>query len=296
MRSLSLANWVLNPFQSMGTEQIYDLIGRDSPATGALWLNLGYWKQADDLTTACEALATLVAETAAMSHDDDVVDCGFGFGDQDIWWALNYAPRSIVGLNITQSHVMHARQRVEESGVDDTVDLRVGSATAMPLEAASASVVVALESAFHFDTREAFFDEAYRVLRPGGRLVIADILPRYEPGSCLRTAKQRLSWRLTANKFAIPAANAYPVEHYTTLLKDRGYEQVAVESIRDDVYRPLHAFLRRNPQTMTRLHPVLRLPARLAMLLDPDDVFAGLDYVIAQAVKPQATTPPAAPN
>lgn len=291
MRSLKLANWLLNPFQALDTKTIYELIGRDSP-TSSLWLNLGYWKHADNLTEACEALATLVAETAGMAHNDDVVDCGFGFGDQDAWWALNYAPRSIIGLNITPSQVRHARERIEQVGVASTVDLRVGSATAMPLEAESADVVIALESAFHFDTREAFFREASRVLRPGGRLVVADILPLDEGPSCPTKAKRRLSWRLTASKFAIPDENAYSIDHYRSLLSDCGFEEVSVESIREDVYEPLHAFLNRDKRAIARLHPVMRLPAWVALRSDPDAVFAGLDYVIAHAVKPIATATP----
>ena len=58
-----------------------------------------------------------------------------------------------------------ANQRAKDRKLDGRVDLMLGSATEMPFEAASFDKVTALESAFHFNTRDRFFDEAFRVLR-----------------------------------------------------------------------------------------------------------------------------------
>jgi len=298
--SLSYANWLYNPFQALDAPRIYDLLSTNSPTEHGLYLNLGYWggarapagsgtgsgTGATDLDQASAALAMLVGEQAGIQPGDTLLDCGFGFGDQDILWAQQLKPKRIIGLNITASQVHLARRRVTELGLDDRIDLRQGSATDMPLESNSVDKVVAVECAFHFRTRERFLREAWRVLRPGGRLVMADIIPMPAVSSLPKRLKQRLSWGLVAGKFAIPPENAYTRPSYHSKLAIKGFGAIQIESIRDQVYAPLHRFLMEHPETLQRLHPMVRLPARFALQFDAASVYAGLDYVLASAVKP----------
>ena len=65
---------------------------------------------------------------------------------------------------------MHAR-------AGNSVLFAEGDACAMPFEDGAFDLVIALECAFHFPSRTRFLAEAYRVLRAGGRLVIADFVP-----------------------------------------------------------------------------------------------------------------------
>jgi len=288
-RRLGYLNWLYNPFQRLSVSGVYDLLGTDVATERALYLNLGYWDGATTLDDACQALTALVADRAGMGPGDRVLDVGFGFADQDLFWQTCYRPDGIIGLNITASQVETARERVRAAGLAERIDLRLGSATAMPLESASVDKVVALECAFHFDTREGFFQEAWRVLRPGGRLVLADIIPMQpESGRWARLA-QRWSWRQVARKFAIPSANVYGQDVYRAKLTAGGFANVRLESIRERIYAPLHDYLRRHPEAVARLHPATRLPIALALRLDARTVYRGLDYVLAAADKPMSS-------
>ncbi|MBB1073194.1 methyltransferase domain-containing protein [Rhodoferax sp. 4810] len=283
---LSFLDWLFNPLQDREVAAIYDLLADQSPTQRGRYLNLGYWTEAIDVDAACDALAALVADTAQLNHQDCLLDVGFGFGDQDLYWWQHHQPRRIIGLNITTSQVVVARQRVAALGLTKHIDLRHGSATAMQLTAGSVDKVVALECAFHFRTRERFFAEAWRVLRPGGRLVLADIIPLPLVTDWRWRLLQRLNWALIASRFAIPGANAYPAPEYAKRLAAAGFAHVELRSIRDEVYPPLHQYLRTHPEVLARLHPLLRFAVRLALPFDAQTVYAGLDYVIATAVKP----------
>lgn len=284
-RRLGYLSWLYNPFQRVDVPWVYDLLGTDVATERALYLNLGYWDGAQSLDDACQALVELVAEAAGMGPGDQVLDVGFGFGDQDLHWMDRYQPARIVGLNITASQVEVARGRVRSAGLAERIDLQLGSATAIPFPVGTFDKVVALECAFHFVTREVFFAEASRVLRPGGRLVLADILPLPpEPGRWGRLV-QRWSWREVARKFVIPSANTYLRDRYAEKLAAQGFRVVRLESIRDRVYAPLHQYLRRHPEVVARLHPATRLPITLALKLEARTVYRGLDYLLAVAEK-----------
>lgn len=279
--------WAWTPAPPPPARELYEMLSTHGFTRRGLYLNLGYWKDAHSIDEACEALPTLVAEAAGMGPGDDVVDVGFGFADQDMLWAERFQPRHITGLNVTPVQVRLGRARVRRRDLRDRITLREGSATAMPLPDACCDIVTAVECAFHFHTREAFLAEAFRVLRPGGRLVMADIIRAApEPGGLGRRI-QDVTWAGFARKFNVPDANADRRDGYLAKMVAAGFEAVRATPIGEHVFPGWHRALAEDPALMARLPLAGRLPYRLLLRFDARSVYSALDYVLTVAQKPR---------
>lgn len=272
------------PIPALPARWLYRIASTHAFTERGLYLNLGYWPEAKTIDEACEAMVELVGRTAGLSSADEVLDVGFGFADQDIYWAQHFAPRRIIGLNITSEQVRVARERVRELGLEGQIDLREGSATATGLPDACCDVVIALECAFHFDTRERFFAEAARLLRPGGRLVLADSIPTGPNVDPWRHPLRALLNDTIRAALAVPRANVYPRDVYAAKLAAAGFDGVRVDSIRDQVFPGWHRALVEDPGLRRRLGPVGWLLRRLLKT----DLHEGFDYVLAVAHRPNA--------
>jgi cyclopropane fatty-acyl-phospholipid synthase-like methyltransferase len=286
VRSLSLLSLAFIPVSGRVRTLYRALADVNSLCGEKLYQNLGYWKDGpDSLDVAAEAMADLLARTASLSGADEALDVGFGFADQDIFWAEKYQPRIICGINITPEQVCHARARIRERGLIDRVLLEEGDATRLRFSDSSFDVVIAMESAFHFRSREDFFREAWRVLRPGGRLVMADLAAT----SKLLRLRDRLAGTIGRSFWQIPKENLYPAAIYQKKLEDCGFVAVEVRSIWHDVYPPFveFALVRLNDQELAeRMNPLFRRMLMSSLKARRRLSSEAMDYVLVSAVKP----------
>ncbi|MGA5464616.1 class I SAM-dependent methyltransferase [Mycobacterium sp. NPDC050041] len=251
-----------------------------------LWLNLGYWKEARTYPDACVAMVELLGTRAGLQPGDEVLDVGVGFAEQDFVLLDRFKLSRVTGIDITPVHIEKGRERVAKRGLQDHIDLRLGSATAMEFPDATFDRVLALECAFHFDTREQFLREAFRVLKPGGSVAIADMLP--VPG------KKTSRATAFARKYGhVPEANLYDRDEYPRRLSAAGFGDVRVESIRQDVFPGMAKYSRQRVEGKKMDEVVVEVSEDDRAQCRGVEIWergVGLtDYVIASARKPTET-------
>jgi tocopherol O-methyltransferase len=153
-----------------------------------LWTNsrnlafhFGYY---DDTTTShAQALANtnrILAERAGVKPGERVLDAGCGVGGSSQWLARERGAR-VVGINLVRRQLAEARRFARRRGLSDRVSFVPADFTRLPFAPASFDVVWAVESLCHAADKGAFYREVSRVLRPGGRLVVAEYMRNARP-------------------------------------------------------------------------------------------------------------------
>jgi len=155
----------------------------------------------------------------AIEPGDTVVDIGSGSGVDALIAGRATGPEGLVyGIDMTPAMIAKAETNIREAGMDH-VELLEGRADDLPLDDASVDVLTSNGVYNLVPDKEAAFREAYRVLRPGGRLQIADIVLS-EPVSEESKANPEL--------WAECIVGAEPEDEYLDRVRSAGFEDIAV--------------------------------------------------------------------
>jgi len=111
----------------------------------------------------------LIAEHAELHDGDKVLDVACGNG-RLLSMLSGKAAIKLYGIDISE-------KMIAEAGAHLKGDFRVGQAENLRDFAASFDLITVCCAFHHFERPAEFLEEAYRVLEPGGRLIIADPLP-----------------------------------------------------------------------------------------------------------------------
>jgi len=120
--------------------------------------------------------ATLeIATLAGIAADTTVLDAGCGLGGPARLLAATYGCR-VAGVDLSESFVEAARYLTERTGQGGQVSFQAGSALELPFERGAFDVALLQHVAMNIADRDRLYREMRRILRPGGRLAVFDVV------------------------------------------------------------------------------------------------------------------------
>ena len=229
------------------------------------YLNFGLWEDGiRDYLSAAQNMVHRLGMMLGLDESSYLLDVGCGMGAQDVYLHRTFAPGRIDALDVTWEHVRHGRRRAREAGCEASVRFHHGTATRLPFPDDTFTHVLSIEAPEHFLTRERFFGEAVRVLRPGGVIAIADYSLKRVPRSVLDRVVVESARRL----WHVPRENVDTAESYKAKMERAGFGRIEIREV-GALTIPGYYSEQRRPETVREITRIRGFVAgRLGGLID----------------------------
>jgi cyclopropane fatty-acyl-phospholipid synthase-like methyltransferase len=142
--------------------------------SNSLSIHYGYWDLfVRSFPQSLIRMNEMMMRLGRVRHTDHVLDAGCGVGGSSIFLA-GLLGCKVTGITLSDRQVEEATRYAREKKVDHLVDFQRMNYSATHFPDQHFDVVWGCESICYADNKEEFIKEAWRLLKPGGRLIIAD--------------------------------------------------------------------------------------------------------------------------
>ena len=135
-----------------------------------------YAKESDSFIQAQKNLTDYCISLLNPIKNKEILEIGCGNGVQALYINANYGPLKITGIDLNKANIEIANSERDRAKIDNVQFLLDDAQNLTQIQSDSVDVLLNIESAFHYPDKSAFLKEVYRVLKPGGQYLIADIL------------------------------------------------------------------------------------------------------------------------
>lgn len=157
---------------------------------------------------------------AALKPDEVVLDLGSGAGFDCFLAAQQVGPAGrVIGVDMTPDMVAKARANAAENGYQN-ISFRLGEIEALPVANDTVDVIISNCVINLSPDKEAVFAEAFRVLKPGGRLAISDVVA---------TAELPKEIRNNLDLYTACAAGALAIPELESMIARAGFVDIQIK-------------------------------------------------------------------
>ena len=201
------------------------------------FMNFGYWDDnCNSLSEANKNLCDFVINQCNIKNNK-FLDIGCGYGDQDFYWNEKYN-YDIIAVDISKKQIDYANEKAK---FINNIKFIEGSATKLPFPDKSFNNIICLESAFHYNPRNLFFKECYRLLDNNSELIIADIV--------LKDNEKNFKSSFIINFFrkilSVPKENLIKSCEYIKQLEKEGFKVNKI-NISNETFKPYFNYFYNN--------------------------------------------------
>ncbi len=156
---------------------------------------------------------------ASLTEGETVLDLGAGAGFDAFLAARAVGPQGrVIGVDMTAEMVAKARANAVKAGFDH-VEFRLGEIEHLPVADASVDIIMSNCVINLSPDKQRVFDEAFRVLKPGGRLAISDVVARKALPEAIVKSVEALAGCV---------AGAAPIDDIKAMLTASGFGNVQI--------------------------------------------------------------------
>ncbi|MBI3412752.1 MAG: class I SAM-dependent methyltransferase [Candidatus Aenigmarchaeota archaeon] len=220
-------------------------------------MHYGLWnKGTKNLKEAVENQNKVVCDVLDLQKTDRVLDAGCGIGAVSEFAVKNYGC-DVVGITLSKVQLSQANKRLLNTSLKRKLKFLIMDYTDTGFERGSFSKILAIESICHADKKIDFIKEAFRLLKPGGKIAVSDAF--------IKRSKLNLEEEELYKKFlhALALPNIANKNNFENEMKKTGFKKIKFYDKLEEVRRSsdlMHKYASRSLPFITVLRRLKIVP------------------------------------